>query len=157
MTKTIGLLLAVSPFALALVTGLVELPRKGGSLLPLLSLYGIAFVPGAALTLFLQLQVSRPLRRLAYVLAEAAEISSQLGRAPVQSAGAPAAPTAAAVPVTAPAPAVPSPAPVPPEVRDAWTPVDPGLASSAEQREAIEAVEADSAAAGPPTLSHAVR
>ncbi|MGT2493321.1 hypothetical protein ACU4GD_29635 [Cupriavidus basilensis] len=65
MTKTIGLLLAVSPFALALVTGLVELPRKGGSLLPLLSLYGIAFVPGAALTLFLQLQVSRPLRRLA--------------------------------------------------------------------------------------------
>ena len=162
MTRTIGLLLAVSPFALALVTGLAELPRKGGSLLPLLSLYGIAFVPGAALTLFLQLQVSRPLRRLAYVLAEAAEISSQLGRAPVQSAGAPAAPTAAAVPVTAPAPAVPSPAPVPPEVRDAWTPGDPGSASSAEQREAIEAVEAveaeaDSAAAGPPTLSHAVR
>lgn len=142
MARTIGLLLAVSPFALALVSGLIELPRKGGSLLPLLSLYGIAFVLGAALSVFLQLQVSRPLRRLLYVLAEAAEISAQLGLAAM-----PAAITPATLPVTAPAaPAVPSPAPVPPEVRDGGTPA-----------QADEAAQADDAAAGPPLRSQAVR
>jgi hypothetical protein len=147
MARTIGLLLAVSPFALALVTGLIELPRKGGSLLPLLSLYGIAFVLGAALSVFLQLQVSRPLRRLLYVLAEAAKISAQLGRAamPAGTLASPASSTT--VPVTAPAaPAVPSPAPVPPEVRDAGTPA-----------QADQAAQAYNAAAGPPMLSQAVR
>ncbi|WP_454723654.1 MULTISPECIES: hypothetical protein [Cupriavidus] len=109
MAKIAGLLVAVSPLALMLVTGLLELPRKSAGLVPLLSLYGVAFVAGAALVVFLQLQVARPLRRLAYVLAEAAEISAQLGRA--------AAPAAAArdVPVAAIRPAVPSPAPVPPD------------------------------------------
>ncbi|EHP43627.1 hypothetical protein OR16_07976 [Cupriavidus basilensis OR16] len=129
MAKTIGLLIAVSPAALVLVTGLFELPRKGGSLLPLLLLYGLVFVSGAALAVFVQLQVSRPLRRLAYVLGEAAEISAQLGKAP--------------------AAAVPSPAPVPPEVRQ------PGTLGEAPQ--ADDAAHADHAAAGPPTLSQPAR
>ncbi|GAB7544790.1 hypothetical protein [Cupriavidus sp. 8B] len=151
MAKTIGLLIAVSPAALMLVTGLFELPRKGASLLPLLSLYGLVFVSGAALAVYLQLQVSRPLRRLAYVLGEAAEISAQLGRAPMPPAAASA--VATVVPVTAPAPAVPSPAPVPPEVLQASALADAGATS----REEDAAADADHAAAGPPTLSQPAR
>lgn len=147
MAKTIGLLIAASPAALVLVTGLFELPRKGGSLLPLLLLYGLVFVSGAALAVFVQLQVSRPLRRLAYVLGEAAEISAQLGKAPMPPAAASV--VAAAVPMTAPAAAVPSPAPVPPEVRQ------PGTLEGAPQ--ADDAAHADHAAAGPPTLSQPAR
>lgn len=148
MAKTIGLLIAVSPAALMLVTGLFELPRKGGSLLPLLLLYGLVFVSGAALAVFLQLQVSRPLRRLAYVLGEAAEISAQLGRAPMPATkSATTAATATAVPNTAPEPAVPSPAPVPPEVLQPGTLAEPAVPSR----------EADHAAAGPPTLSQPAR
>lgn len=146
MAKTIGLLIAVSPAALVLVTGLFELPRKGGSLLPLLSLYGLVFVSGGALAVFLQLQVSRPLRRLAYVLGEAAEISAQLGKAAVPPAAPPE--VAAAVPIAAPASAVPSPAPVPPEVLQASAPGDAAATSPEEDA----ADHADHAAAGPPTL-----
>ncbi|MGO4155595.1 hypothetical protein [Cupriavidus sp. YAF13] len=149
MAKTIGLLIAVSPAALVLVTGLFELPRKGGSLLPLLSLYGLVFVSGAALAVFLQLQVSRPLRRLAYVLGEAAEISAQLGnKAPAPARRAAAPEVAAAVPIAAPASAVPSPAPVPPEVLQASAPGDAAATSPEEDA----AAHADHAAAGPPTL-----
>ncbi|WP_059410874.1 hypothetical protein [Cupriavidus basilensis] len=120
MAKIAALLVAVSPLALMLVTGLLELPRKGASLVPLLSLYGVAFVAGAALVVFLQLQVARPLRRLAYVLAEAAEISAQLGRAAVPAGAA----TARGVPVAAVRTAVPSPAPVPPDSVDGLDSLD---------------------------------
>ena len=153
MARTIGLLIAVSPAALVLVTGLFELPRKGGSLLPLLSLYGLVFVSGAALAVFLQLQVSRPLRRLAYVLGEAAQISAQLEKAPTPPAAASA--VAAAVPgvapIAAPASAVPSPAPVPPEVLQASALGD-AAAASPEEDAAAQVDHADHAAAAPPTL-----
>ncbi|WP_043352445.1 hypothetical protein [Cupriavidus basilensis] len=149
MAKTVGLLIVVSPGALALVTGLLELPRKGGSLLPLLSLYGLGFVSGAALAVFLQLQVSRPLRRLAYVLGEAAQISAQLEKAPTPSAAASA--VSAVVPIAAAPSAVPSPAPLPPEVRQASALGDAAAASPQEDA-AAQVDHADHAAAGPPTL-----
>lgn len=80
VSRTVLLLIALGPLAMGMVTGAIELPRKGGTLIPLLSMYGIAFVFGAALALFVQLQCSGPLRRLAHVLREAAEISTQLQR-----------------------------------------------------------------------------
>ncbi|MDF3836432.1 hypothetical protein P3W85_26280 [Cupriavidus basilensis] len=139
MAKMLALMIAVSPFALMLVAGQLELPRKGASLVPLLSLYGVSFVAGGALAVFLQLQVSRPLRRLACVLAEAAEISTQLGRASMPAASAAPAATAGAV---ANARAVPSPAPVPPEVRLHAAP-PAGATAAAEGTEKTIAGDAD--------------
>ncbi len=46
----------------------------------LLWLYGVMVVTGAACYLYLHLQCSRPLRRLAHVLGEAAELNAQLGK-----------------------------------------------------------------------------
>lgn len=80
LARTVLVLIALGPLALALVTGVMELPRKGSSLVPLLSAYLAASVFAAALALLVRLHCTGPLRRLAHVLREAAEIGTQLGR-----------------------------------------------------------------------------
>ncbi len=47
-----------------------------------MAVYGAVLVAGAAFALFAQLQCCAPLRRLAHVLGEAAEISDALLRQP---------------------------------------------------------------------------
>ncbi|MGO4331499.1 hypothetical protein AB4Z48_05930 [Cupriavidus sp. 2TAF22] len=147
MAKVAGLLIAVSPLALMLVTGLLELPRNGASLVPLLSLYGVAFVAGAALVVFLQLQVARPLRRLAYVMAEAAEISAQLARPlPPAAAGALRAAAAPAT-VVVEAPDVTRDA-APEAIREAASEAAPEATSEAASEAASQAVQGEPVAAG---------
>ncbi len=51
-----------------------------GSCPALVAVYGAVLVAGCALALFAQLQCSAPLRRLAHVLSEAAEINEAVGR-----------------------------------------------------------------------------
>lgn len=76
--RTVALILALAPAAVVLADGLaVMAPGHGPSLV---ALYGAVLVGGGALALFAQLQCSAPLRRLAYVLGEAAEINEKLGR-----------------------------------------------------------------------------
>jgi len=76
--RTVALVLALAPAAVVLADGLaVVKPGHGPALV---AIYGAVLVAGAALALFAQLQCSAPLRRLAYVLGEAAEISEKLGR-----------------------------------------------------------------------------
>lgn len=76
--RTVALVLALAPAAVVLADGLsVVKPGHGPALV---AIYGAVLVLGAALALFAQLQCSAPLRRLAYVLGEAAEINAKLGR-----------------------------------------------------------------------------
>lgn len=77
--RTVTLLLALGPPALLLAGGFVKFAGASrlGAILPV---YGAAFVLGGALAVFVQQQCSRPLRRLAHVLAEAAEINERVGR-----------------------------------------------------------------------------
>lgn len=76
--RTVALILALAPAAVVLADGLaVMAPGHGPTLV---ALYGVVLVGGGALALFAQLQCSAPLRRLAHVLGEAAEISEKLGR-----------------------------------------------------------------------------
>ncbi|GJG98078.1 hypothetical protein [Cupriavidus pauculus] len=76
--RTVALVLALAPAAAVLADGLAVV--KPGHAPALVAIYGAVLVGGAALALFAQLQCSAPLRRLAYVLGEAAEISEKLGR-----------------------------------------------------------------------------
>ncbi len=77
--RTVTLLLALGPPALIVVGNFAKVPAVVG-LGAALPAYAAAFVLGGALAVFVQQQCSRPLRRLAHVLAEAAEINEQLGR-----------------------------------------------------------------------------
>ena len=76
--RTVALILALVPAAVVLADGLaVMAPGHGRSVV---ALYAVVLVGGGALALFAQLQCSTPLRRLAHVLGEAAEINEKLGR-----------------------------------------------------------------------------
>ncbi|CAG9170518.1 hypothetical protein [Cupriavidus pinatubonensis] len=79
MARTVGLLLALAPAALVLVSGLHPLPHQAQMKGSLLWLYAVMVVVGAAFYLYVHVQCSRPLRRLSHVLAEAAEINARLG------------------------------------------------------------------------------
>lgn len=75
--RTVALLLALGPAAFVLfggVAGKTDLQQ-------IVATYGAVLVTGAAFALFAQLQCSGPLRRLAHVLGEAAEINEAVGRA----------------------------------------------------------------------------
>ncbi|MCO4864870.1 hypothetical protein MKD38_24575 [Cupriavidus sp. WGlv3] len=74
--RTLAVLLALAPAAAVLAA----LPRQQAVAGTLLWLYGVMVVTGAACYLYLHLQCSRPLRRLAHVLGEAAELNAQLGK-----------------------------------------------------------------------------
>lgn len=76
--RTVALVLAIGPAAVVLADGLaVMAPGHGPALV---AIYGVVLVAGGAFALFAQMQCSAPLRRLAHVLGEAAEISEKLGR-----------------------------------------------------------------------------
>ncbi len=76
--RTVALVLAIGPAAVVLADGLaVMAPGHGPALV---AIYGVVLVLGGAFALFAQMQCSAPLRRLAHVLGEAAEISEKLGR-----------------------------------------------------------------------------
>ncbi len=76
--RTVALILALGPAAVVLADGLaVMAPGHGPALV---AIYGAVLVVGCAFALFAQLQCSAPLRRLAHVLGEAAEINDALGR-----------------------------------------------------------------------------
>lgn len=79
MARTVGLLLALAPAALVLVSGLHPLPLQAEMKGSLLWLYAVMVVVGAAFYLYVHVQCSRPLRRLLHVLGEAAEINARLG------------------------------------------------------------------------------
>lgn len=74
--RTLAVLLALAPAAAVMAA----LPRQQALAGTLLWLYGVMVVTGAACYLYLHLQCSRPLRRLAHVLGEAAELNAQLGK-----------------------------------------------------------------------------
>ena len=76
--RTVALVLALVPAAVVLADGMAVV--KPGHAPAVVAIYGVVLVRGAALALFAQLQCSAPLRRLAYVLGEAAEISEKLAR-----------------------------------------------------------------------------
>ncbi|TXI01411.1 MAG: hypothetical protein E6Q70_20315, partial [Pseudomonas monteilii] len=80
--RTVALLLAVGPAAFVLFNGLADAPgtAAGFDVQQIVAVYGAVLVTGAAFALFAQLQCSGPLRRLAHVLAEAAEINEAVGR-----------------------------------------------------------------------------
>lgn len=73
-----ALLLVSGPFALLLVSGALPLPQPGQNALPLLGGYGAACVALSALVLGVQRHCCQPLRRLAYVLEEAAEMREKV-------------------------------------------------------------------------------
>lgn len=76
--RTIALVLALGPAAAVLADGVVvAAPGKGPAVV---AIYGAVLVAGAALALFAQLHCCAPLRRLAHVLGEAAEINDALQR-----------------------------------------------------------------------------
>ncbi|CAG2133016.1 hypothetical protein LMG31506_01141 [Cupriavidus yeoncheonensis] len=79
MARTVGLLLALAPAALVLVSGLHPLPHQAGMKGTLLWLYAVMVVVGGAFCLYVHVQCSRPLRRLSHVLGEAAEINARVG------------------------------------------------------------------------------
>ena len=79
MARTVGLLLALAPAALVLVSGLHPLPHQAEMKGSLLWLYAVMVVVGAAFYLYVHVQCSRPLRRLSHVLGEAAEINARVG------------------------------------------------------------------------------
>ena len=76
--RTMALVLAIGPAAVILADGLAVMAP--GSAPALVAVYGVVLVAGCALALFAQLQCSAPLRRLAHVLGEAAEINEAVGR-----------------------------------------------------------------------------
>lgn len=80
--RTLAVLLALAPAAVVVAA----LPRQQGAAGALLWVYGVMAVVGAACYLYLHVQCSRPLRRLAHVLGEAAEMNAQV-RARAASAG----------------------------------------------------------------------
>jgi len=75
---TMALVLAIGPAAVILADGIAVMAPGSGP--ALVAVYGAVLVAGCALALFAQLQCSAPLRRLAHVLGEAAEISEALNR-----------------------------------------------------------------------------
>ncbi|MGO4306032.1 hypothetical protein [Cupriavidus sp. RAF12] len=83
--RTVALVLALGPAALVLADGIAVTPP--GNAPTLVAIYGAVLVIGAAFALFAQLQCCGPLRRLAHVLGEAAEINEALlkGRQPSPS------------------------------------------------------------------------
>ncbi|RZT29613.1 hypothetical protein [Cupriavidus agavae] len=76
--RTVALILALAPAAVVLADGVAVMAPGHGPALA--AVYGVVLVVGAAFALFAQLQCSTPLRRLAHVLGEAAEISEALPR-----------------------------------------------------------------------------
>ncbi|WP_427311824.1 hypothetical protein [Cupriavidus sp. H39] len=74
--RTLAVLLALAPAAAVIAA----LPRQQALAGTLLWLYGVMVVTGAACYLYLHLQCSRPLRRLAHVLDEAAEMNAQISK-----------------------------------------------------------------------------
>ncbi|CAG2149782.1 hypothetical protein [Cupriavidus plantarum] len=78
--RTVAVLLALGPAAFVLFDGATATPTAA-SIQQVVAVYGAVLVAGAAFALFAQLQCSGPLRRLAHVLGEAAEINEALGRA----------------------------------------------------------------------------
>ncbi|CAG2158451.1 hypothetical protein LMG26411_05990 [Cupriavidus numazuensis] len=78
MARTVGLLLALAPAALVLISGLHPLPHQAEMKGSLLWLYAVMVVVGAAFYLYVHVQCSRPLRRLLHVLGEAVEINGRL-------------------------------------------------------------------------------
>jgi hypothetical protein len=76
--RTLALVLAIGPAAVILADGLAVMAPGSGP--ALVAVYGAVLVAGCALALFAQLQCSAPLRRLAHVLSEAAEINEAVGR-----------------------------------------------------------------------------
>jgi len=76
--RTMALVLAIGPAAVILADGIAVMAPGSGP--ALVAIYGAVLVAGCALALFAQLQCSAPLRRLAHVLGEAAEISEALNR-----------------------------------------------------------------------------
>ncbi|WP_137928357.1 hypothetical protein [Cupriavidus sp. 2SB] len=76
--RTVALILALGPAAVVLADGVAVMAPGHGPTLT--AIYGVVLVAGAAFALFAQLQCSAPLRRLAHVLGEAAEINEALGR-----------------------------------------------------------------------------
>jgi len=79
--RTIALVLAIGPAAAVLVDGVANgVIVAPGRVQGLVAVYGAVLVAGAAMALFAQLQCCAPLRRLAHVLGEAAEIHDALRR-----------------------------------------------------------------------------
>lgn len=76
--RTVALVLAIGPAAVVLADGLAAMAPGHGP--ALVAIYGAVVVLGCAFALFAQLQCSAPLRRLAHVLGEAAEINEALGQ-----------------------------------------------------------------------------
>ncbi|MBP0631961.1 MULTISPECIES: hypothetical protein [unclassified Cupriavidus] len=76
--RTVGLLLALAPAAVVLASAWRALPRPEQMVPMLLWGYGVMLVAGGASYLYLHVQCSRPLRRLAYVLGEAARMNAEL-------------------------------------------------------------------------------
>lgn len=74
--RTLAVLLALAPAAAVMAA----LPRQQALAGTLLWLYGVMVVTGGAGYLYLHLQCSRPLRRLAHVLGEAAELNAQISK-----------------------------------------------------------------------------
>lgn len=98
--RTVALLLALGPAAFVLFDGVsgaalgaaqgagqtaaqaaAQAAGQGVGIQQVVAVYGAVLVAGAAFALFAQLQCSGPLRRLAHVLGEAAEINEAVGRA----------------------------------------------------------------------------
>jgi hypothetical protein len=76
--RTVALILAIGPAAAVLAHGLPS--TTSGQAPMLVAIYGAVVVIGGAFALFAQWQCSAPLRRLAHVLGEAAEINEALAR-----------------------------------------------------------------------------
>lgn len=76
--RTVGLLLALAPAAAVLASAWRTLPLAQQMVPMLLWGYGVMLVAGGASYLYLHVQCSRPLRRLAYVLGEAAQMNAEL-------------------------------------------------------------------------------
>ncbi|BDB25883.1 hypothetical protein CTP10_R32760 [Cupriavidus sp. P-10] len=86
--RTVGLLLALAPAAVVLASAWRALPRPEQTVPTLLWGYGVMLVAGGATYLYLHMQCSRPLRRLAYVLGEAARMNAELDARRAQRAAA---------------------------------------------------------------------
>lgn len=86
--RTVGLLLALAPAAVVLAGAWRALPRPEQAVPTLLWGYGVMLVAGGASYLYLHVQCSRPLRRLAYVLGEAARMNAELDARRAQRAAA---------------------------------------------------------------------
>lgn len=76
--RVVALIVAIVPAAVVLADGLAVMAPGNGP--ALVAVYGVVLVAGGAIALFAQFHCSSPLRRLAHVLGEAAEINEALGR-----------------------------------------------------------------------------